>query len=1175
MYIIFDTETTGINLNTNIKNFPRIVQIAWQCYDHFGKLINNKNFIIRPEGFDIPIKSTKIHGITTERAYNEGHPIKIVLQNFKNDLKNSSIIIGHNLEFDIKIVYGEFIRNGLNVNHLKKQIIDTQKVSATYCAIPGPGGKYKWPTLRELYYKLFNKYFDLVHNANADVIATTQCFSELIRRGVISHNNKNKFEIDDTINKSEIANYKNQNILSHKFANLHNHTCFSILSSTIDINSLVNKAVDWNMPAVGITDYGNMMGAFYFLNAIQEANKKKDKLIKGVIGSELFLSYNDDKRYNQVFLAKNKKGYHNLSKLCSKGFIYGYYAGIPHINKKLIEKYKEGLIALSGDLNSEIPYTIINFGEDAGEKVFNWWIECFGEDFYIELLRNGIENENYVNNVLLTLAKKYNVKYIVQNNTFYLEQIDANAHDILLCVRYGEKQNTPIGQGKGYRFGLPNNEFYFKSPWQMVDLFKDLPEAFINLDELLSKIEIYKLNKPILVPKFKIPDNFINKYNHENAYLKYLTYKGAKKRYLKLNNIIKERIEYELNTIKNIGYSGYFLIVYDFILHAKKLNICVGPGRGSVAGSVIAYCIGITEIDPIKYDLLFERFLNPDRISRPDIDIDFDDRGRDKIIKWVVKKYGYNHVAKIITYGTMGAKSAIRDTARVLNFPLNETNKITKLVPNNISLKSIYSTEIFVLKEKFNKSEIENILILKKYLNSKKSLKGKIIQQAKIIEGSIRNTGIHACGIIITPLDIKEIIPVAISKDSDLLVTQFNNKIVESAGLLKMDFLGLKTLTIINDTIKLIKKIKNITIKQFPLDDAKTYDLFKKGETIGIFQYESIGMQKYLRKLKPDQFNDLIAMNALYRPGPLQYIPNFIARKHGKEPIVYDLPEMKNILKNTYGITIYQEQVMLLSQKLANFSKGEADILIQAIGKKQKNVLNNIKKKFIEQSIKNGYSYKKIKKIWKDWEAFASYAFNKSHSTCYAYLAFKTAYLKAHYPLEYITSVLSNNMQNIKDIPIFVEECIRIGIEILNPDINKSSDTFIINDNGAIMFSLLAIKGIGDVAVANILRERKLNGIYISIFDFIKRIDLRIINKKILENLILSGAFDSFNIKREQYLNVLENIILFGIKYQKFIKQKKQSLFSKEEIDIKEPIIPHCDPLQNIIKLEKEVLGIK
>ncbi|WGH27381.1 MAG: DNA polymerase III subunit alpha [Candidatus Bostrichicola ureolyticus] len=970
-----------------------------------------------------------------------------------------------------------------------------------------------------------------------------------------------------------MANYKNQNILSHQFANLHNHTCFSILSSTIDIKSLVNKAVDWNMHALGITDYGNMMGAFYFLNAIQEANKKKDKLIKGVIGSELFLSYNDDKRYNQVFLAKNKKGYHNLSKLCSQGFIYGYYAGIPHINKKLIEQYKEGLIALSGDLNSEIPYTIINFGEDAGEKVFNWWIECFGEDFYIELLRHGIENENYVNNVLLTLAKKYNVKYIVQNNTFYLEQIDANAHDILLCVRDGEKQNTPIGQGKGYRFGLPNNEFYFKSPLQMVDLFKDLPEAFINLDELLSKIEIYKLNKPILVPKFKIPDNFINKYNHENAYLKYLTYKGAKKRYLKLNNIIKERIEYELNTIKNIGYSGYFLIVYDFILHAKKMNIGVGPGRGSVAGSVIAYCIGITEIDPIKYDLLFERFLNPDRISLPDIDIDFDDRGRDKIIKWVVKKYGYNHVAKIITYGTMGAKSAIRDTARVLNFPLNETNKITKLVPNNISLKSIYSTEILVLKEKFNKSEIENILILKKYLNSKKSLKGKIIQQAKIIEGSLRNTGIHACGIIITPLDIKEIIPVAISKDSDLLVTQFNNKIVESAGLLKMDFLGLKTLTIINDTIKLIKKIKNITIKQFPLDDAKTYDLFKKGETIGIFQYESIGMQKYLRKLKPDQFNDLIAMNALYRPGPLQYIPNFIARKHGKEPIVYDLPEMKNILKNTYGITIYQEQVMLLSQKLANFSKGEADILIQAIGKKQKNVLNNIKKKFIEQSIKNGYSYKKIKKIWQDWEAFASYAFNKSHSTCYAYLAFKTAYLKAHYPLEYMTSVLS--MQNIKDIPIFVEECIRMGIEILNPDINKSSETFIINDNGAIMFSILAIKGIGDVAVANILRERKLNGIYISIFDFIKRIDLRIINKKILENLILSGAFDSFNIKREQYLNVLENIILFGIKYQKFIKQKKQSLFSQEEIDIKEPIIPHCDPWPNIIKLEKEVLGLK
>ncbi|MDH3003865.1 MAG: DNA polymerase III subunit alpha [Flavobacteriia bacterium] len=1008
-------------------------------------------------------------------------------------------------------------------------------------------------------------------------MATTLCFSELIRIGVIS--NHNLFKIDyNNINNINYNQNNNQNILVQKFANLHNHTHFSILYSTIDIKSLVNKAVYWNMPALGITDYGNMMGAFHFLKTIQEVNKINKKKLKGIIGCELFLSYKENenyKRYNQVFLAKNKKGYHNLSKLCSQGFIKGYYNGIPNVNKKLIEQYKEGLIALSGDLNSEIPHTIINMGEYYGEKVFNWWYKCFGEDFYIELLRNGIENENYVNNVLLTLAKKYNVKYIVQNNTFYLEKRDANAHDILLCIRYGEKQNTPIGQGKGYRFGFPNDEFYFKSPWQMVDLFKDIPEAFINLEDLLSKIEVYELNKSILVPKFRIPNNFIN----ENAYLKYLTYKGAKKRYFKLNNFIKKRIEYELNIIKDIDYPGYFLIVYDFILNAKKMNICVGPGRGSVAGSIVAYCIGITEIDPIKYDLLFERFLNPYRISMPDIDIDFDDRGRDKIIKWVVKKYGYNHVAQIITYGTIGAKLAIRDTARVLNFPLNETNKITKLIPNNISLKSISSTEISVLKKKFNKYEIENIILLKKYLNDQKSLKGKIIQQAKIIEGSIRNTGIHACGIIISPLDIKEIVPIAISKDSDLLITQFNNKIVESAGLLKMDFLGLKTLTIINDTIKLVKKIKNVTIKQFPLEDTKTYDIFKKGETIGIFQYESIGMQRYLRKLKPDQFNDLIAMNALYRPGPLQYIPNFIARKHGKESIIYDLPEMKNILKNTYGITVYQEQVMLLSKQLANFSNSEADLLIQAIGKKQKNILLNLKKKFIEQSIKNGYPYKKIKKIWQDWEAFASYAFNKSHSTCYAYLAFKTAYLKAHYTVEFMTSVLSNNMQNTKDIPIFIEECIKMGIKILNPDINKSEDTFTIND-GCIRFGLLAIKGIGDVAVSNILQERKLNGIYTSIFNFIKRIDLRIINKKILENLILSGAFDSFNIDRAQYFNknVLENIILFGIKYQKYIKQIKQSLFSNniEEIDIKEPFIPYCDPWKNIIKLckEKEVLGI-
>ncbi len=985
------------------------------------------------------------------------------------------------------------------------------------------GKKFKWPPVTELYKSL----------------AT---FFELLR--IIS------------LNTFTFNNY------SH----IHNHTSFSILSSTIDINSLIQKTIEYDMDAVGITDYGNMMGVFNFINRIKKMNESIQKKIKPIVGCELYISSNVEKTdqiYNQVFFAKNKNGYDNLSKLCSHGFIYGYYSGIPIIGKKLVKKYKANLIAVSGDLNSEIPFTILNKGENEAEKVFKWWHNLFGDDFYIEILRHGLKEEDHVNQILLKFSKTFNVKFIPQNNNFYLSQKDYYAHDILLCVKNSQKQSIPIGKGRGFRFGFTNKEFDFKNPNQMYNIFSDLPEAFDNLKELIEKVEFYDITNKMVLPKFDIP-NF--KQNYENEYLRDLTYQGAKKKYLDINDIIKKQIEFELYTIKKIGYPGYFLIVQDLICKAKNIGIEVGPGRGSVAGSVVAYCLGITNIDPIKYNLLFERFLNPDRISLPDIDIDFDDKGREKIIEWVVNKYGKNQVAKIITYGKMGAKSSIRDTARVLNLPLLETDTIAKMVPNqSLSLKEIINKNIKDLEKKLNSEELENVRKLKKIFKKKKTLQSKILQQAMLIEGSVRNTGIHACGIIITPSDIKKYLPVSTTKDSNILLTQFDNDVVEKVGLLKMDFLGLRTLTIIKETLDLIK----IPLKEVNLYDIKTYKLFKKGETVAVFQYESPGMQKYLRRLKPDKFDDLIAMNALYRPGPMQYITNFIARKHGLEKISYDLPELKEFLEETYGITVYQEQVMLISQKISGFSKGDADLLRKAIGKKDKDLLRNIKQKFIDGGLNNGYSKNILEKIWKDWKSFASYAFNKSHSTCYSYIAFKTAYLKAHYPAEYMASVLSNNMQNLKNITFFIEECQRMGVIVLGPDINESNYQFTVHNMGYIRFGMGAIKGIGKSSVDSILKER-INR-YNSIFCLIKNVNLRLVNKKVLENLVLSGAFDNFKnkIHRSQYFyeengsNMIEKII----KYKKL--KMKNSL-------LKEPQFKNCKKWNNIdlLKKEKEVIGM-
>jgi DNA polymerase-3 subunit alpha len=874
--------------------------------------------------------------------------------------------------------------------------------------------------------------------------------------------------------------------------------------------------------------------------------------------------------------------------MCSLGYTKGFYY-VPRIDKGIVEKYKEDLIVLSGNMYGEVASKILNIGETQAEEALLWWKESFKEDYYLEIMRHGQEDEDRVNEVLLKLAHKYSIPLIPTNNTFYVNKEDANAHDILLCVKDGEKQSTPIGRGRGFRFGLPNQEYYFKSSNEMKYLFKDLPDSIQNILNIIDKIEEYDLARDVLLPKFTIPDIYKNKFDSdkvdvENEYLKHLAFKGAQKRYSEIDSELNERILFELNVIKNSGYPGYFLIVQDLIKAAGEMGVSVGPGRGSAAGSVVAYCLGITKIDPIKYDLLFERFLNPDRVSMPDIDIDFDDEGRNKVIQYVIDKYGSNQVAQIITYGKMAAKSSIRDTARVLDLSLGDADRLAKLIPN-LKLKDIFERDEKQLSYDLRSEEFTNIMELKS-LSSGSDLQAETINQARVLEGSLRNVGTHACGIIITPDDITNFVPIATAKDSDLFVTQYDNAVVESAGLLKMDFLGLKTLTLIKDTVKLIKYKHNVEldIDTIPLDDLKTYELFQKGDTVGIFQYESAGMQKYLRDLKPTIFEDLIAMNALYRPGPLEYIPSFVNRKNGKEDISYDIPVMEEFLKETYGITVYQEQVMKLSQKLANFSKGDADLLRKAMGKKIFDLLSKLKPKFLDGGESNGYSREILEKIWKDWEAFASYAFNKSHSTCYALIAYQTAYLKSHYPAEYMAAVLSNNMNDIKQVSFFMEECKRMSISVLGPDVNESYYKFTVNDNNAIRFGMGAVKGVGAGAVNSIIEGRQEKK-YNSIFDLTKNIDLRAANKKAFDSLVYAGGFDSFKgVHRAQYLHdngdgitFIEKALKFGSKFQENKNSAQVSLFeNSSEVQLNEPQIPDCThwTTLNQLKQEKEVVGI-
>ncbi|WP_430896046.1 MULTISPECIES: DNA polymerase III subunit alpha [unclassified Paraflavitalea] len=1005
-----------------------------------------------------------------------------------------------------------------------------------------------------------------------------------------------------------------------KFSHLHCHTQFSLLDGAASIQSLYKKAVKHQMPAMAITDHGNMFGAFEFVSeAYKHKNEDGTLKVKPIVGCEFYVVKDrtrqqfskdqKDERYHQVLLAKNKTGYQNLIKLTSLGYIEGMYSKYPRIDKQLIEKYHEGLIATTCCIGAYVPQTILHEGVDEAEKEFKWWLDLFGEDYFIEIQRHNIKEQEIINQTLLQFSKKYNVPVIATNDSHYTDKDDYNAHDILLCINTGEKKSTPGYDDfvnddvnlKNRRFKFPNDQFYFKSPEEMQQLFSDIPEAIDNTNMIVDRVEVLNLKKDILLPAFPLPKEFqIHDDSNLNQweYLKHLTYLGAKERYSDLTPDIQERIDFELFTIKTMGFAGYFLIVSDFIKAGRNLGVFVGPGRGSAAGSVVAYCIGITNIDPVKYKLLFERFLNPDRKSMPDIDTDFDDEGRQKVIDYVVGKYGQNQVAQIVTYGTMAAKMSIKDVARVMDLPLAESNAMAKMVPEKpgIELGKVLHAKLTTkegegsLEEKYNLTpeEIDSVKKLREIYKREETLEGTVLHEAERLEGSVRNTGIHAAGIIIAPKDLTELIPVCIAKDSPLWVTQIEGSIIEDAGVIKMDFLGLKTLTIIKNALRMIKENhgEEIDIDYIPLDDEKTFQIYQKGDTIGTFQFESPGMQKYLRDLKPDKFDDLIAMNALYRPGPLAYIPDFIDRKHGKQAIQYDLPEMAEYLEETYGITVYQEQVMLLAQSLAGFSKGDADVLRKAMGKKQKAVLDKMKSQFIDGASKKGHDKEKLEKIWTDWEAFAQYAFNKSHSTCYAFVAYQTAYLKAHYPSEYMAAVL-NNAGSIEKITFFMEECKRMGLNVLGPDINESKKGFAVNKVGDIRFGLGGLKGVGEAAVDALIEERECKGAFSSIFDMIKRVNQRTVNKKTLESLVYAGAFDCFkDIHRAQYFylapgeskNGLERIITWGQTQQSLSSGTSNTLFGDlpSVMEVPAPKLAVCEPwtLTELLNYEKEVTGM-
>ncbi|WP_304479818.1 DNA polymerase III subunit alpha [uncultured Duncaniella sp.] len=974
------------------------------------------------------------------------------------------------------------------------------------------------------------------------------------------------------------------------FIHLHVHTQYSVLDGQASVTALVDKAISDGMPGIAITDHGNMFGIKEFYNYVKKKNSKvndqikevkksleqaqeqnnqdatedlqkelnalNSKIFKPIFGCEMYVAKESlhthvdkkDTGRHLVVLAKNETGYHNLVKIVSQAWTEGFYSH-PRTDKKALAEHHEGLIVCSACLGGEIPRLIQAGDIEEAEKQVKWFKDTFGDDYYIEIQRHKtnlpgantevFERQQEVNPELIRIARKFDIKIVATNDVHFVNEDDADAHDRLICVSTNKAVDDPM------RMRYTKQE-WLKSQSEMNDIFSDIPEAIENTMEILDKVTTYSIDHKPILPNFPLPDGFTD----NDDYLRYLTYEGAKRRWGTPTKEQCERLDFELDTIKNMGFPGYFLIVQDFIQAGRDRGVSIGPGRGSAAGSAVAYCLGITQLDPLKYDLLFERFLNPDRISLPDIDIDFDDDGRADVLKYVTDKYGADKVAHIITYGTMAAKMALKDVARVQQLPVAEGNRLTKLIPKH--MPEVNGKEL----KPTLKNCYEYVDEFKAELNSPSAQIRETLKFARQLEGNVRGTGVHACGVIIGRDPITDWVPVSTATDKDgskLLVTQYEGCVIEETGLIKMDFLGLKTLSIIKEAVNNIRLTNGIEIDidTIPIDDPKTYQLYCEGRTTGTFQFESPGMQKYLRELQPSVFEDLIAMNALYRPGPMAYIPDFIDRKHGKQPIVYDIPVMEKYLKDTYGVTVYQEQVMLLSRLLANFTRGESDTLRKAMGKKLIDKMNHLKGKFLEGGQANGHKPDVLEKIWADWEKFASYAFNKSHATCYSWVAYQTAYLKANYPAEYMAAVLSRNLTDITKLTNFMDECKSMHINVKGPDVNESFSAFGVNKKGDIRFGLAAIKGIGANVVNAIIGARNKDGQFQSIYDFVERVDKAALNRRTLEGLALSGAFDCFpEVNREDFFlannkgeTLAELLARYGQNYQNAKGSQENSLF--------------------------------
>ena len=991
------------------------------------------------------------------------------------------------------------------------------------------------------------------------------------------------------------------------FAHLHVHTQYSILDGQSKIGDLIDTAVANGQPALAITDHGNMFGVKEFLDTVA----KKEAPLKPIVGCEMYVAGNsrfdrkgreDQSSYHLIMLAKNMDGYHNLIKLSSKAYIEGFYYK-PRIDHELIEQYHEGIVCCSACLGGEVPQAIMEGKPEEAERIAAWYKSIFGDDYYLEVQRHEtdvpgaekstFEHQQQVNEVIFKIAEKLGIKVVATNDVHFVRKEDGPAHDRLICI----STNSDFDDPKRLRY---TQQEYLKSTEEMSAIFADHPEVISNTLEIVDKCEVLNLNHDPILPIFPLPEGFTD----SNDYLHFLTYEGAHRRYGEdIPEATRERIDFELATIRKMGFPDYFLIVQDFIKAARNMGVWVGPGRGSAAGSVVAYCLTITNIDPIKYDLLFERFLNPDRISMPDIDIDFDDEGRYRVFKYVEDKYGKDHVSHVITFGTMATKSVIRDVGRIQKLSLDTTDRLAKLVPRKVTVqkdKEIDDPDHPGQKKKVTESKdvdptiklcLEKVPEFQEAFNSGDQLVHDTLLYAERLEGTVRNTGVHACATIIGRDDLTNFIPLSTAKDKetgkDILVSQFEGSLIESAGMLKMDFLGLKTLTILKDTVENIRQSRGeeLDINSIPIDDKETYELFSRGDTVGVFQFESDGMQKWLMELQPSRFEDLIAMNALYRPGPMDYIPDFVARKHGRSKIEYDLPDMEEYLHDTYGVTVYQEQVMLLSQKLAGFTKGKADKLRKAMGKKQIKVMAELKDEFFAGGLEHGHPEAILNKIWNDWEAFASYAFNKSHATCYAWVGYQTGYLKAHYRAEYMAAVLSNNLNNIDEITKFMDDCRRNGMKILGPDVNESYTKFTVNKDGNIRFGMAGIKGIGIGAVNSIIEVRKAGGPFKDIFNFMERIPYTSVNKKGVEALAYSGAFDSFpEINRGSFAmdagkgeTCLDLLLRYGSLYQKTAESMKNSLFGgADEVETVRPQLPVLHELDQIemLKKEKELVGM-